>query len=288
MAKGFYVGVDNKARKAKKMYVGVDGKARKIKKVYIGVDGKARLCYSSGEMVVITYSSSLSLSYTSKTVEVGKAYGAFPLTANSNRVDFWFESGAKAKKDSSKSYANYPWCAYADANSDLYSAYGYDQGRLAQHWNERGASEGRSLGGVTATTICTKETNHTLQHSYTSKKVAVTNSSKDLKAMGPIAYLYHSDGTQVVGFSIRGDTPTYTAYPGMYFVFYVEHNSGLLGRNSSKITINGTTVATANGNTKTYKYVIPNNLKTLTMNCIQDEHADGGWSWINTITTTTI
>lgn len=133
MAKGFYVGVDNKARKAKKMYVGVDGKARKIKKVYIGVDGKARLCYSSGETVIITYSSSLSLSYTSKTIESGTAYGSFPLTANSNRVDFWFESGATAKHDSSKSYASYPWCAYADANSDLYSAYGYNQGRLAQH-----------------------------------------------------------------------------------------------------------------------------------------------------------
>lgn len=47
MAKGMYIGVDSKARKAKKMYIGVDGKARKIKKMYIGVDGKARLFYIS-------------------------------------------------------------------------------------------------------------------------------------------------------------------------------------------------------------------------------------------------
>lgn len=38
MAKGIYVGVDNKARKVKAMYVGVDGVARKVKKAYIGVE----------------------------------------------------------------------------------------------------------------------------------------------------------------------------------------------------------------------------------------------------------
>lgn len=78
MAKGFYVGVDNKARKAKKMYVGVDGKARKIKKVYIGVDGKARLCYSSSVAVKVTYSSSKTLSFTSKTINLDDVYGLLP------------------------------------------------------------------------------------------------------------------------------------------------------------------------------------------------------------------
>lgn len=47
MAKGIYVGVDNKARKATKAYIGIDGKARKIKKGYIGVGGVAKLFYSS-------------------------------------------------------------------------------------------------------------------------------------------------------------------------------------------------------------------------------------------------
>ena len=51
MAKGVYIGVDNKARKVKRMYVGVNGVARKIKKAYIGVGGVARLCYSSGGVV---------------------------------------------------------------------------------------------------------------------------------------------------------------------------------------------------------------------------------------------
>lgn len=50
MAKGAYVGVNNKARKIKKGYVGVNGKARKIKKVYIGVGGVARPCWAGGEL----------------------------------------------------------------------------------------------------------------------------------------------------------------------------------------------------------------------------------------------
>lgn len=47
MAKGTYIGVSGKARKAKNIYIGVGGKARKVKKAYIGVGGKARLCYTS-------------------------------------------------------------------------------------------------------------------------------------------------------------------------------------------------------------------------------------------------
>lgn len=47
MAKNFYFGVNNVARKTKKAYIGIDGIARKIKKAYIGVDNKARLFYSS-------------------------------------------------------------------------------------------------------------------------------------------------------------------------------------------------------------------------------------------------
>jgi len=48
MAKVTYVGINSKARKAKKWYVGVNGVARKVKKVYIGVGGKARLFFTSG------------------------------------------------------------------------------------------------------------------------------------------------------------------------------------------------------------------------------------------------
>lgn len=50
MAKGLYIGVDNKARKVKKGYIGVSNKARKIKKMYIGIGGKARPCWSGGEL----------------------------------------------------------------------------------------------------------------------------------------------------------------------------------------------------------------------------------------------
>ena len=47
MGKNLYVGIDGKARKAKKIYVGIDEKARKVKKAWIGVNGIARLFYSS-------------------------------------------------------------------------------------------------------------------------------------------------------------------------------------------------------------------------------------------------
>ena len=42
MARGMYIGVDDKARKVKQMYVGVDSKARRVKKGYIGIGGVAR------------------------------------------------------------------------------------------------------------------------------------------------------------------------------------------------------------------------------------------------------
>lgn len=42
MAKGAYIGVDDKARAVEKSYIGVDGAARKIKSGYIGVNGVAR------------------------------------------------------------------------------------------------------------------------------------------------------------------------------------------------------------------------------------------------------
>lgn len=50
MAKGLYIGVDNKAREVKKIYVGVNGIAREVKAIYVGVDNLARLCYKKGSL----------------------------------------------------------------------------------------------------------------------------------------------------------------------------------------------------------------------------------------------
>lgn len=47
MAKGMYIGVDNKARKVSNIYIGVNGVARRVKNIWIGdANGKARLCYT--------------------------------------------------------------------------------------------------------------------------------------------------------------------------------------------------------------------------------------------------
>ena len=52
MAKGMYIGVNDKARKVKKLYVGIADKARKVKKGYIGVGGVARPFYTSEQKPV--------------------------------------------------------------------------------------------------------------------------------------------------------------------------------------------------------------------------------------------
>lgn len=50
MAKGMYIGIDNKARKVKNIYIGVNGVARRVKKAYIGVGGYARLFYTADQL----------------------------------------------------------------------------------------------------------------------------------------------------------------------------------------------------------------------------------------------
>lgn len=45
MAKGIYVGIDDKSRKVKKLYVGIGNKAKRVYHVFVGVNGKARLVY---------------------------------------------------------------------------------------------------------------------------------------------------------------------------------------------------------------------------------------------------
>lgn len=75
MAKGMYVGIDNKARKAKKIYVGIDGVARKVKKVYIGdSSGKARLAWSGHDKKYL-------LSY-SRTDRMSASQGTVIYTSN--------------------------------------------------------------------------------------------------------------------------------------------------------------------------------------------------------------
>lgn len=54
MAKKWYIGVADKARKVKKAYVGVSGIARKVKKGYIGVNGVARPFFASEVRVTLT------------------------------------------------------------------------------------------------------------------------------------------------------------------------------------------------------------------------------------------
>ena len=53
MAKGVYIGVDDKARKVGKLYVGVDGIARKVKKAYVGVNNVAQLIYEDAIIIPI-------------------------------------------------------------------------------------------------------------------------------------------------------------------------------------------------------------------------------------------
>jgi hypothetical protein len=168
MAKRVYIGVNDKARRVKKIYTGINNVARKVKKIYVGVGNIARLCYTA--FVNVTYTSKKTLSFSTKEVEPGTAYGTFPTLpappakedGAGGRVDFWFDPKATAKYDSSKKYIDYPWCAYADANPDLYSSYGYKKDLLASHWNTSGITGNRALGGITPTTICTNEEDHTL------------------------------------------------------------------------------------------------------------------------------
>ncbi len=160
MAKKFYVGVNDTARKARRMYVGIDDIARTVKKVYIGVGNVAKLCFA---WVKVLYNSTLNLSFTEKEMQMGDAYGAFPtLPSDSNRVDFWFHPDTLVGNGSGVKYIDNPWSAYADLNPDLYNQMGYREDYLAQHWVQHGISEGRSLGGLTPTTICNKEDDHIL------------------------------------------------------------------------------------------------------------------------------
>lgn len=142
-------------------YITRYGGYRKVKKVYVGDEnGIARICYNG--LATITYKTNLDTTFTTKDVLILDKYGSMPITADSARVDFWFKPNSVAKKDSSKKYIDYPWCAYADANPSLYSSYGYKEDRLAKHWNEVGRSGNYDLGCITKNSICTTREDHIL------------------------------------------------------------------------------------------------------------------------------
>lgn len=287
MAKKFYIGVQDKAHQMKKGYIGIDGKARQIKKIYIGINNIAKLCYERIK-TKITYLSNLTLSFNTKEIYSGEKYLLPSITpTNSNREDFWFKSDATAKNDSKKKYIDYPWCAYADANSSVYNSYGYSQDMLAKHWNETGRAAGYSKGDA-ASQLCLTEENHTLQHVYRPKVVTITATASQTSHSRSFANIHNSSNSILYAFISDGEgySNTQNAYPGMYLILHARHEDGLLGVGSDgsacAVKINGTKVS-GRGE---YAYKIPNDIKAIKVVLGVDDHWDGGESWVVTVTTT--
>lgn len=285
-----YVGVEDGANYLKRLYVGINDVARRIVKGYVGVDGVARLCYLLATKV--KYQTALTTSFTEKIVPIGQTYGAFPITANSNRVDFWFDPTATAKNDKKKKYVDYPWCAYADANPSVYASYGYSQDLLAKHWDTTGASKKLDLGSITESTICDIEEEHTLQHAYCARKtkVVIATKSESANTDYPFAEVFDSKGTLIKSIYGTDDekNATYYVYPGMTLKLYARwiRGFGSVGSDGSacSITIDGTTYPGKGTRT----YVIPNNVSQLTLNLSNDLHSDLSNSYRVTLSTTKI
>lgn len=286
-----YVGVEDGANCLKKIYVGVHDMAHRIIKGYVGVDGVARLCYLF--VTKVKYITTLSSSFIEKMVPIGQPYGDFPISENSNRVDFWLENPeTTARFDSSKSYKDYPWCIYADKNLELYRTYGYAQDLLAKHWDTVGANNKWSLGSVTKDTICTKEEEHTLHHMYCVRKTKVVIATKSENALDnyPFAEVFDSKGTLIKSIYGTDDekNATYYVYPGMTLKLYARwiQGWGSVGSDGSacSITIDGTTYPGKGTRT----YVIPNNVSQLTLNLSNDLHSDFSNSYRVTLSTTKI
>lgn len=283
-----YAGVEDGASYLKRLYVGINDTARRIIKGYVGVDGIARLCYLLATKV--KYVTSLTASFTEKVVPVGQPYGSFPITAKDNRVDFWFDPTATAKNDKKKKYVDYPWCAYADANPSIYSSYGYSQDLLAKHWDTTGASKKLSLGSITENTICKSEEEHTLQHAYCARKIKVVIATKSESGSKSMAEVFDSNGNSLKEF-FGEDTEksaTYYVYPGMKMKLYARHGSGFDGigddGSACAVTIDGVKKISMG----TYTYTIPNNVSQLTLNLSNDTHADLGYSFRVTLSTSKI
>ena len=90
MAKGVYIGVDNKARKVKKMYIGVDGKARKVKKGYIGVGGVARPFFTADQKLV--YYGTITAPSVSRSFPGHGSIGNYAVFAGGNKDLYTFHS----------------------------------------------------------------------------------------------------------------------------------------------------------------------------------------------------
>lgn len=287
MAKKFYRGINNKATEMKKFYIGVGNKAKRVVKMYIGIDNVAKICYELAK-VTISYVTNLTSSFTSKTIYIGHKYPIPTITpSNSNREDFWFKSDATAKNDSKKKYIDYPWCAYADANPNVYKLYGYSQDMLAKHWNETGRAVGYSKGDVASQTCLTEE-DHTLQHVYRSKVVKITATASESSSSKSFANIHNSKNNILYNFISTGSnySSTQNAYPGMYLILQARHVDGLsnVGSDGSAcaVKIDGKKVS-GRGE---YTYKIPDDIKSIKVVLSIDNHWDGGQSWVVSVTTT--
>lgn len=283
-----YAGVEDGASYLKRLYVGINDTARRIIKGYVGVDDVARLCYLLATKV--KYQSAQTMLFAEKIVPIGQPYGDFPIAENSNRVDFWFDPAATAKNDKNKKYVDYPWCAYADANPSVYASYGYSQDLLAKHWDITGESQKLDLGGITENTICKIEEEHTLQHAYTARKIKVVIATKSESSSYSMAEVFDSKGNSLKEFFGIDEekSATYYVYPGMKMKLYARHGSGFTGigddGSACAVTIDGVKKI----NQGTYTYTIPNNVSQLTLNLSNDLHADLGYSFRVTLSTTKI
>ena len=241
------------------------------------------LCYRLTNKVF--YSTSLTASFTEKEIAPGQQYGSFPISSKSGRVDFWFDTTTTAKKDSKKKYIDYPWCAYADRNPELYNSYGYAQDLLAKHWYETGSSAGLKTGTLTATSVCAKDVSHTLQHVYRPDAIALTATETEGYEGKSFVDVYNSKNTMLVAFDKSG---TYTIYPGMTLVFHARYDSGLGsddgGNHACKVTIDGTVV----GYRGASYWKVPDNIKAVKVTLAVDDHASPlfSQSWIITVKTT--
>lgn len=281
MSKKIYVGVNNKAQRVKKVYVGINNIAHQVKKIYIGINDTAKLVFSS--FVKVIYQSKMNLSFTEKDLIPNEDTYIFPLTSSSDRVDFWFNLNDTAKNDSSKKYIDYPWCAYADANPNLYSAYNYNKDLLAKHWNEIGSKNNYNLGGINTSTLCTNYNDHTIQHIARPKSIKWTGKMKTFGSDSDLAWeVFDSKGTKIHYQDNLSYDTSWNLYPGMKITFYVRQHTILFGTNNCAIYLNGKKKKNGAGS---FTYTIPDDILTIDASKDFDLHLDGSWSEIIKITT---
>lgn len=242
-----------------------------LRKLYLNDGNEQTLYYALPE---VTFQSSLLSSPVKKDVLSDTAYGDFPsLAQNNNRVDFWFTTDAVAKNDSNKKYIDYPWCAYADANSSLYNSYQYKEDLLAKHWATTGsASSSYKLGSLDNTTICTKTDNHTVQHTYSVKAVTLTYSSRAESNYSSQVFceIYYSDNTLVTQLKMSGAGGTITVYPGMQLKLYARYLGDSRVNAAATVKINGSTKVSLSGKygsslVGSTTYTIPRNVQSITV-----------------------